>query len=45
MQVKPLDVIKHFYKTKPILGICLGHQAIGQAFGGKIIVANKIMHR
>ena len=39
-----LDVIKHFYKTKPILGICLGHQAIGQAFGGKIIVANKIMH-
>ena len=39
-----LDVIKHFFKTKPILGICLGHQAIGQAFGGKIIVANKIMH-
>lgn len=39
-----MDVIKSFYKTKPILGICLGHQAIGQSFGGKIVIANRIMH-
>lgn len=39
-----MDVIKSFYETKPILGICLGHQAIGQSFGGKIVIANKIMH-
>ena len=39
-----MDVIKSFYETKPILGICLGHQAIGQSFGGKIVIANRIMH-
>tara|TARA_B100001057_G_C22868705_1_gene957740 strand:+ start:3951 stop:4529 length:579 start_codon:yes stop_codon:yes gene_type:complete len=39
-----IDVIKSFYKTKPILGICLGHQAIGQSFGGKIVIANRVMH-
>lgn len=39
-----LDVIKTFYKTKPILGICLGHQSIGQAFGANIKHANKLYH-
>ena len=39
-----IDAIKTFYKSIPILGVCLGHQSIGQAFGGKIVRANKIMH-
>lgn len=39
-----IDVIHHFAGNIPILGICLGHQAIGQAFGGKIVRANKVMH-
>ena len=39
-----IDLIKKFRDTLPILGICLGHQCIGQAFGGKIIQAQKIMH-
>lgn len=39
-----VDVIKHFGKKLPILGICLGHQAIATAFGGKIIKARQLMH-
>lgn len=39
-----LAVIEHFYKTKAILGICLGHQCLAQAFGGRIVHAPEIMH-
>lgn len=39
-----LDVVHHFYKTIPILGVCLGHQIIAQAFRGNVIKAKMPMH-
>ncbi len=39
-----MNVIREFYKNVPIMGICLGHQSIGYAFGGEIVRASRIMH-
>lgn len=39
-----VEVIRNFYTSHPIMGICLGHQSIGFAFGGEIVRAQRIMH-
>ncbi len=39
-----LKIVKYFFKSMPILGVCLGHQIIGQTFNSRIIIAKKIMH-
>jgi anthranilate synthase/aminodeoxychorismate synthase-like glutamine amidotransferase len=39
-----VDVIKRFHRIVPIMGICLGHQAIGYAFGAEVVRAERIMH-
>ena len=39
-----VDVVKKFSGHIPILGVCLGHQSVGQSFGGKIVRASKLLH-
>ena len=39
-----IELIRHYAGKKPVLGVCLGHQAIGAAFGGDVVRARKVMH-
>ncbi len=39
-----LDVIREFGKEMPVLGVCLGHQSIGQVYGGEVVRADRLMH-
>jgi len=39
-----VDVIREFHTTVPLMGVCLGHQSIGYAFGGEVVRADRIMH-
>lgn len=39
-----IELIRHFAGKVPVLGVCLGHQAVGEAFGGRVVRAKKLMH-
>jgi anthranilate synthase/aminodeoxychorismate synthase-like glutamine amidotransferase len=39
-----MSFVRHFHGKLPVLGVCLGHQAIGQVFGGKVVRAERLMH-